>query len=239
MSDEPEAEPLYSDDGQHVGWQLQAEDGALIGVDLQGTIVGAVDPSSGELIDHTEYAFTDTDSYDDPRADEISTRLDVLNEQLDAMNERSQHQLYIPAPDTTEELTARFERQAQDLGQLRGHPLTQGEKRALATRALTLAETGGDPDLFAAASDLQAMGRGPLIDTSTTAGKIQWASERVADETSGDDPVTGEKAWVEPRDNTASSIREARALNYLNHGVPSAEQREADEQAEYSEEDYY
>jgi hypothetical protein len=58
MSDE--AQPLYSDEGEHVGWAVEAEDGAIVALDLDATgIVGAMDPGTGELIDHSAYELDD------------------------------------------------------------------------------------------------------------------------------------------------------------------------------------
>jgi hypothetical protein len=43
MSDE--AQPLYDDGGEQIGWTVEAEDGAVIALDLDATqIVGAADP---------------------------------------------------------------------------------------------------------------------------------------------------------------------------------------------------
>jgi hypothetical protein len=199
---------IFDDDGRYLGQQVEVEGGGFALVSDGGEILSAVDADMNP-VDVSEFELAGSEL---PGA--------AFEERIAALESRPPPQpvQYQPPvlPDPEQQLAA-LELVAADLGRQRGHALTLGERRALADRALEVANaTGGELDIAAAAWDLMGQGRGPLIDTSTTEGKAAWASARVADETDGSDPQTGQPAWTEPVDSSDSARRVAKAINSFN-----------------------
>jgi hypothetical protein len=155
-------EPIHDPEtGAHVGWMTEAEDGALVGLDLEGYITGALDPATGELIDHSPYELADDgagEGYEHDGEAELQQRLAELEQ-------RAAEPVYLPVPIAVEpdreQQTADLFQQAQHWERVHGRPMTLREKRAIG-EALSEAQVAGEerPDLQAAADRLAAEHRG-------------------------------------------------------------------------------
>lgn len=178
MSDE--AEPLYSDEGEHVGWAVEAEDGAIIALDLDATgIVGAMDPGTGELIDASAY---ELDNGADPYAD-LQAGYDELEQRIAAQEQQEPAFSYIPPPDPDgEEEVASWRRDLVDIERAFDRSLTDREKREIATWAH---ESG--QGLIQAAEDLASRSRSPIVDIDEgsehqrRAARAQLMAEQLGD----------------------------------------------------------
>lgn len=170
MTDD-ELVPILDDDEQLVGYALEASDGAVIGIGLDGTIVSAVDPQTGELLDESEYTFADDGDegelepgdYDDEQLAEYAQRLDVLEQRA---AEPVVPFSYERVNDEIDEgrLTNDLAQQADHLERLLDRPLTLAERRRVATEAFSDLDSGDlRPDLLAAAARLGDVGE-PLRD---------------------------------------------------------------------------
>lgn len=176
MSDE--AQPLYSDEGELAGWATEASDGAIIAFDVTGTeIVGAMDPDTGDLIDHTAYE-VDTD---DPYAD-LQAGYDELEQRIAAQEQQEPAFSYIPPPDTSQEEVESWQADASDIEYGFDRSMTRREKAAIATHAHV-----NGLSLLAAAEDLASRGRSPLIDIDSgseharRAARAQLMAEHLQD----------------------------------------------------------
>lgn len=236
MSDETGYEPLYDPQtGEHTGWSVIADDGALIGLTLNGLIVGAVDPMTGEELDATTYTLTDGDdgSYD-PQLAELQAQVSELEERL------AQAPAYDPAAireqahehATDDAWRARVQRDMENVEAALGRQLSDRETWQILNdhHADHLA---GEPNVWKSAAGAD------IADTSTHEGRVQRAMDSLQD---AERAQTGEQyhpdngEWHEPASSHPSDVRLARAMNYHDFGVPSAQQA-IDEADEYSEED--
>ena len=246
----PDAEPLYHQ-GEHVGWQIEADDGVLIGLDLDEQIVTAFDPAIGALVDHGEYALVDDDDDADPY--EIEQRLGALEDYAAAPPEP----VYVPYPVVPEVDEQRqqldLDAQAAHLEARLGRPLLLSEKRAIGQQ-LTEAEIGGEDrvDIPAAVERLRQRGEAPLdLDSGSLIerreARQEYARQRIADQERLDAHERGEDDLLDaeaPPSKAAYDLdsreeRQAYVMDRLRGATdPSATystEQLADEQLEYEE----
>ena len=160
-----EYEPLIDDDtGEQVGWRTTATHGALVATDLEGTIIAAVHPETGDELDPSGYAWQQSDEgLEDPYAEQLEQRLADLEQRASEPVEVTYRQ-----DDTidSDRLTDDLAAQAAQLERLLGRPLLLREKRALAHETLADVEAGDRrPDLFAAAERLEDTDQRLRLDT--------------------------------------------------------------------------
>jgi len=156
---EPLAEPILDDQGEQLGWIIQADDGALLEVDLDGTIVAANDPETDEPLDHEVYRWADQEP--DP--------FEVYDQRLEALEEYATRPVEVPEMQVTrgleqadvQRIDADLHRQADHLEALLGRSLTLAEKRRIATEVANQIDAGEmRPDVLYAASQLGDRGQG-------------------------------------------------------------------------------
>jgi hypothetical protein len=198
-----ELEPIEQD-GELIGWQIEADDGALLALDLDGDIVGALNPYTGELLDHTEYALTEPEpDYADPYG--IDDRLAALEQRVAEPANTEYVPVYQQAPLSQQQISDDLVRQGKTLEAALGRPLLLSEKRRLA-EAVSEAAVAGErrPDLFEAAEQI-ALERQPLLDMDTGhrgrdhEARVQFMAERLSDRERqaaherGEDDITQEQ----------------------------------------------
>jgi hypothetical protein len=179
-----QAQPLFDDDGDQVGWFTHADDGALIGLDLEGQIVYAEGPD-GEPLDPAGYQF------DDEAGPEVDPRFAQLGERMDRVEESLAQPIDVQIPDlqavrALEE--ADYERVEEDVGRqterlerLLGRKLTMAEGKRVISEAFADVEAGdARPDLLRTAAELGDLGEG-LHDLDTDHGRQAWMVERLED----------------------------------------------------------
>ena len=163
MSETP-YEPIVDEDGQTVGYMAEAEDGAIVGIDLDGLILAAVHPETGEPLDASEYelAGEDEEPSEQDWIDDYDQRITELEEHAEEPVRFS----YERVPDELDEarLADDLDAQLNYMQRMLGRPLLLDEKRRLAELAADDVDAGdARPDLLDAAARAGDMGE-PLLD---------------------------------------------------------------------------
>src|SRR5829696_666520 len=123
-------EPVYDEaSGELQGYLVEASDGAVVSVGLDGSILGAVNPETLEPLDPDGYQLADDDDGEpepDPRLAEYQQRLEALEQQRD----QPQPVAFERVPDQLDEarLSDDLSNQADYLERMLDRPLTLAEK---------------------------------------------------------------------------------------------------------------
>ena len=160
MSGEDAFEPTVDEDGEHIGWIAEAEDGALVSLDLDGGVVGAMDVETGESLDPAGYEVVNTG------AGEPYPELEQRLEQLEQRVAEPVEFQYERVNDEIDQgrLDNDLANQADYLERALDRPLTLAERRRIAGEAFNDLDAGDvRPDLLAAAARLGDVGE-PLRD---------------------------------------------------------------------------
>jgi hypothetical protein len=191
--------PLHDDEtGEHIGWVTEASDGAIIGLDDEGNVLGAFTPD-GEELDPDEYQLvTSEDDADEDPYPGLTERLDALEE---AQAQPRQVEYVDPGPDwetTMDDLGL----QTDHIERLLDRPLTLDERRRIAREAAADVAAGDErPDALAIARRLEDLGEGLLDVDDEHRGRAHQNrvelitqrladDERYADQDAGYDDVT-------------------------------------------------
>ena len=173
---------------QDPGW-ISFEDGSQAYLTADNEVVEAIDPAGEPDPDLWAYvdalnapAEPEPESYEDPVGAELLERQAALEQQIAVMNERSQEQLYVPTPRSSDAIVADMHHQAAYIEGMLGRPMTDRERHVVATRAIASVEAGDERvDLLQAAAELGDMGEGPLIEATGHEGRTRLMTEILQD----------------------------------------------------------
>jgi hypothetical protein len=187
-------EPFFDDDGQHIGWVVEADDGETYLTELDGEIAAVWDDAEqGWDLDGAEGIELDFGEPDDQLA-AFDARLDRI-EQI-AAEPRTVTFEAAPAPPDPEAIVEGWHTDQRDLERALGYRFSVSQNRAIVSHA---ADSG--LSFIDAAADLAERGRGvlPDLDEGTRLerhqARVAQMTERAMDvdpATPPEDLVTGE-----------------------------------------------
>jgi hypothetical protein len=171
-------EPIYGDDGQLLGVLAEADDGAVVSVDLEGRVLAAYDPSTGEQLDPDAYELDQGDEDVDPRIAEYDARLADLEQRA---SEPMPMAPYVSDAEFEEAVANDLDGQLESLETMRGHALTRSELRAVMGRVREDIDAGRPVNVYAALERADMEGQ-PIADLDDRQQRHAWIAERLQDQ---------------------------------------------------------
>ena len=192
-----EFEAIYDGDGEQVAWAAEAADDAIVALDDDGNVIGAVDPETGEALDPDDYTLVTEDPADEDPYPELTERLEELearaNEPMQVEDVADDG--YDPVADLT--------LQADHAEAILGRPLTLDERRRIFREAQADLVSGERPDLGMIAERLEDLGE-PIADLDSGhrgrdhVARTELIAQRLADQERVADAEDGYDDLAEP-----------------------------------------